>query len=819
MPLDPHDFSHLSLKDLIEARDMFHVHLMHKRNVRATALGRYLIRETDLDENGRFRGGAPKTRRTLQNSLVIDISWPCILVFVEQWEEETTLAKSNASDLVPRAVYMPDGRVVPICVVEAPQEVIDRYPVDMDRLRFPENLIGGGYPLLIQSQGVPRVAAVGCVVTDGHKYYALTNHHVAGEAGEVVYSRIGGSRRRIGVTSGHSLGRCRFESLYPGWAGKTTLVNCDAGLIEIDDVNRWKTDVFTLGAFGEIYDLSTINLDLGLIAEHTLHRGRKVTLTSSVVAYGPASGQMRGEILAFFYRYKSVGGAEFVSDFLIAGEAGEDLRTERGDSGTLWLVEERDSGGKPTGMLRPIALHWGQHDFLSSGEARRTRFAYGLATSLSNVCRELDVDIVRGWNAALPYTWGKVGHYTVAARAIGLVTDQELKEFLVNNLANITFANDKINRGLDTTDNPDLPRDPAKGLCPLADVPDIIWKQSKKKTKFGRQGDENPNHYADCDAPSTGGSTLFQLCDSRDKLRVDVWDSYYENIDWQGMNMERPVSKGLISFRVWQIWDYMVAALEKKQADRFLFAAGVLAHYVGDACQPLHSSYMSNGDPADNHTIQYTAKRSSSKHQKGDVYPKTINPGEGVHTAYEDAMIDAQIDTIWPALNKRQSPDAIDPIGSGQDAGFAVLTLMRQTQETIKPKEIVEAFKAANGQDELTDALAEQFEDRTVTCLARGASYLAAIWTSAWAAADGALKIKDRGIVAEQQLIDLYVDPKELPSMHLDTIGPLLKKREPTRVRAVGDTPSAGRRRKSGSSPAARKSGGRPAAAEPKARR
>lgn len=775
MPITkPSDFSHLSIKDLIEARDMFHVHLMNKKNVRATAIGRYLIRRTDLDDNGNFRKGK-KTKRTLENSLVIDISWPCILVFVERWQEDAQLIGANTTDLVPKAVYMPDGRVVPICVVEAPIEVIDTPPVDLDQLRFPENRIGGGYPLIIHSQGVPRVASVGCVVSDGHKYYALTNHHVAGDPGEVVYSRFGNQRQRIGVTSGLALGRRPFENLYPGWPGKTTLVNCDVGLVEIDDVTRWKTDIFQLGPFGEVYDLSTLNLDLGLIAEHKLVKGEKRTVAGQVIGYGAASGVMRGEILALFYRYKSIGGAEFVSDFLISGAGGGELQTTRGDSGTLWLMEEVPSEGNGKLIRRPIALHWGQHDFLAAGESRRLRFSFGLATCLSTVCRELDVDVVRGWNVGSPYTWGKVGHYTVAARAIQAVSDAGLREFMKANLANITFANDKIKAGLDTKDNPDLPRNPEDGLCPLADVPDIIWKQSKKNTAYGRQGDENPNHYADADTPSLGGANLFQICDTKDRLTVEVWTTYYDNIDWQALKLERPVSRGLICFRVWQIFDYMVEALEKRRADKFIFAAGVLAHYVGDACQPLHSSYMSNGDPADNVTVQYTAKRTSKNHEKGDVYPKVVNPGQGVHAAYEDAMIDDRIDTIWPALKNADEDTAIGPIESGQEAGFAVLTLMRRTQETIPPKEIVEAYKAAKENEEMTLALAEQFEDRTVTCLALGASYLAAIWTAAWKVGDGMVKISDRGAVKASKLIGLYSDRDELPSLHLDTIESVLE--------------------------------------------
>ena len=38
---DDFDFSSLSLKDLIEARDLYHFHLMDKANVVGTAIGLY----------------------------------------------------------------------------------------------------------------------------------------------------------------------------------------------------------------------------------------------------------------------------------------------------------------------------------------------------------------------------------------------------------------------------------------------------------------------------------------------------------------------------------------------------------------------------------------------------------------------------------------------------------------------------------------------------------------------------------------------------------------------------------------------------------
>ena len=41
------NFASLSTRDLLEARDLYHWHLIHKANVVATAVGLYRIRKSD----------------------------------------------------------------------------------------------------------------------------------------------------------------------------------------------------------------------------------------------------------------------------------------------------------------------------------------------------------------------------------------------------------------------------------------------------------------------------------------------------------------------------------------------------------------------------------------------------------------------------------------------------------------------------------------------------------------------------------------------------------------------------------------------------
>src|SRR5205807_147897 len=120
------DFSSLSVTDLLEAREAYHVHLAHLENVIATAIGRYRIRVSDpgyKDPNAsedRERKDWPP--RTLQNSVVRRWSWPCLLVFVDKWATPEELIKQDPDQVVPRLLYLPDGRVIPTCVIYAERQ-------------------------------------------------------------------------------------------------------------------------------------------------------------------------------------------------------------------------------------------------------------------------------------------------------------------------------------------------------------------------------------------------------------------------------------------------------------------------------------------------------------------------------------------------------------------------------------------------------------------------------------------------------------------------------------------------------------------------
>ena len=261
MPADPHLSCHVTLRDLLDARDAWHVHLTRLDNVIGTAVGFYRIRNNDPDaDNPRSKGTKPftdQTARTLANSEVTDHSEPAVLVFVRTWEKASVL-KKKPDQIVPPRIYLPDGRVVRTCVVLAPPVLQE--PVPPGRFDFPDDLIGGGYPVFTDTQGLQRVGSLACMVSDGAGIFALTNRHVTGEAGSPIFSLLRGERVRVGVADRRQLDKMPFTVVYPGWPGQRTLVNLDAALIRVDDANVWTAQVFGLGELGAPVDINTDNL-------------------------------------------------------------------------------------------------------------------------------------------------------------------------------------------------------------------------------------------------------------------------------------------------------------------------------------------------------------------------------------------------------------------------------------------------------------------------------------------------------------------------------------------------------------------------------
>src|SRR5262249_29158612 len=161
------------------------------------------------------------------------------------------------------------------------------------------------------------------------------------------------------------------------------------------------------------------------------------------------------------------------------------------------------------------------------------------------------------------------------------------------------------------------------------------------------------------------GKTLLELCAASSKnIDPKVWNDYYA-----GVGEER---RGALPFRVWQIFDEMVDFAAHDQMIEFVCAAGIVAHYIGDACQPLHISQYHHGrNPAD------------TAHAK-------------VHSVYETTMIGRHGRDLIQMIPKATTNDVpeIVPNGrpTGRDAAQAVVALMRRTVDRLAPLTIVNLF-------------------------------------------------------------------------------------------------------------------------------
>jgi hypothetical protein len=286
---------------------------------------------------------------------------------------------------------------------------------------------------------------------------------------------------------------------------------------------------------------------------------------------------------------------------------------------------------------------------------------------------------------------------------------------------------------------------------------------------------EHANHFADMDRhlsqPLEEGATLLEICyDRPNNVAVPVWQRYYDAVQQQFPD-ERE-SRGLLPFRVWQIYEAMVAFVRAGQVEKFVCAAGILSHYVGDACQPLHISYLFNGDP--DHKVP-GAVRDAQTHQKTEG---EVPEGTGVHAAYEDDMVDAHVPEIMRGIDRRLATGSPWPlVAGGQPAAVAVVDLMQKTFAALAPREIIDVFLPIQAErpSQRADGLWERLGERTIDVMADGCFCLAQLWDSAWQEGQGDANILRFDAIDEATLAGLCQNPQFLPSYSLDTIGPALR--------------------------------------------
>ena len=731
------DFSSLGLRDVLEARDAYHIYLSSLQNVVGTAAGRYRIRIKDMAAGAAGRGKSARKHdvRTLSNSITRPWSWPCVMVFVDRWET----AKKLGDQMVPRVLYLPDSRIIPTCVVQVlpdpspPPEILGTSPASP--------LLGGGYPCLREHQGESKLGTFACLVYREGSYYALTNRHVAGGAGEEILAHVHGGYHRVGVTSGIGITKKPLREIFPAWPGEKTNCRLDAGLVLIDTIDNWTSQAFGIGELGEIFDATEQTVTLDMIG-------------LPVRAFGGTSGVIEGEIQALFYRYASLGGYEDTTDLLIGprtpaeGEAGQEKEaggrkapspplTRPGDSGTLWFYDppsekktksDSDDGdslpppdrGARARILRPLAMQWGAERFLESDG--KTVSAYALGSFLSSICRGLEVDLVRTWSTGHDEYWGKLAHFAIGWKACEQPLPGRLLKLMKDNQERIGFNNKKLGEGSKFS----LGRD---AFVPLADVPDYVFIKT-------RPGSEGEQHFADIDFMDIhGGDPLLDRCHADPRLiSAKVWKEFFDGYAAAQVGPE----EGVLPFRIWQIWEAMTRYAKDRDPLRFVAAAGILSHYVGDATQRLHCSYLHHGDPpkVTYEQRKYPAPRSSEEY-------KTFqdSPQYKIHAIYDEMVMEidtpALLNDVDSRLTARRA--AGRGIRSGHQAAAETLKIMHAAHASLPPKKILDADPVDKTPKERAKALWGNAAIRreTVKSLAVGVRFLAALWSSAWKAGRG----------------------------------------------------------------------------------
>jgi hypothetical protein len=150
------------------------------------------------------------------------------------------------------------------------------------------------------------------------------------------------------------------------------------------------------------------------------------------------------------------------------------------------------------------------------------------------------------------------------------------------NLSNISVTDKRISDGT-------LPS-AGNVFIALADVADLVWRNTRHM--------DEANHFADMDqpgGPQGTGKTLMQLWKTNPATRTpQAWTAFYDDLP----NPPEDKHRGALPFRVKEMYEAMVDAVNQKHLIDYVAIAGLMAHYVGDACQPLHVSQFHHGHPA-----------------------------------------------------------------------------------------------------------------------------------------------------------------------------------------------------------------------------
>ncbi|HXT85343.1 MAG TPA: hypothetical protein VN704_13630, partial [Verrucomicrobiae bacterium] len=225
-------------------------------------------------------------------------------------------------------------------------------------------------------------------------------------------------------------------------------------------------------------------------------------------------------------------------------------------------------------------------------------------------------------------------------------------------------------------------------------------------------------------------------------MNIHIWNEFYESINTDTSH------RGALPFRIWQIYNEMIRFLKAGDIEKFVCAAGIVSHYVGDASQPLHTSKYHHGHPGN---------QSESR----------------VHSVYETNMIDKFAVEIVTGVNEKLSgmksePSISDSNKGGKTIAGSVVDLMKKSMQILPPLDIVDAFNESSGQIRL-EHMFQVLGNRTIDVISEGCITLATIWENAWKEGNGDQISEDKiTLIGSENLQQLYSTITFLESFRLN---------------------------------------------------
>lgn len=381
--------------------------------------------------------------------------------------------------------------------------------------------------------------------------------------------------------------------------------------------------------------------------------------------------------------------------------------------------------------MKAIGVLWGGQQDVSGGDNQ----PLGLFTNLGTICQQFDIELVCDWNRGYDEYFGAYAHIVLPSLCASVIKDKNLKTLMNNHINYISMP-------LGETVVKDTKGKSKADFVPLSNVPDLVWKMYSKYYRTY----EAANHFADMDQKDPGdkNKTLLDLCKDSANIDPKVWVKFYDKLAVKDRDM------GALPFRIAQIFDAMVKAAKAGNKAKFVGEAGILTHYVFDACQPMHISYMHHGNP----------DRKELKKIGGKM--KEVPIAYNVHDEFDTQMIEFYSEKIKECLPKLVKRKALvykpNSIKTAREAAVEALGLMRQTIDKANPIEIVANFEelVRSTKADRFKILWERYGDGLMESIAEGVIFAARLWESAWLVGNGKRKIQNTSAVPADDLKRLY---------------------------------------------------------------